>query len=89
MAAHSVILAWRAPQTEEPGRPQSTGLRRVGHNLATEQRQQLSGLVLETGNALGNRTLHLPFRSSLGVEKSSRWLSAGAEREAYERQTDK
>ena len=52
MAAHSVILAWRAPQTEEPGRPQSTGLRRVGHNLAAEQRQQLPGLVLETGNAL-------------------------------------
>ena len=44
------------------------------------------GLVLETGNALWDRTLHLPFRSSLGVEKSSRWLSAGAERQAYERE---
>ena len=32
MATHSSILAWRTPQTEEPGRLQSTGLQRVGHN---------------------------------------------------------
>ena len=25
MVAHSSILAWRIPQTEEPGGPQSTG----------------------------------------------------------------
>ena len=32
MAAHSSILAWRIPWTEEPGRLQSMGLQRVGHN---------------------------------------------------------
>ena len=32
MVAHSSILAWRIPQTEKPGRLQSTGLQRVGHN---------------------------------------------------------
>ena len=32
MATHSRILAWRIPWTEEPGRLQSTGLQRVGHN---------------------------------------------------------
>ena len=32
MATHSSILAWRIPWTEEPGRLQSTGLQRVGHN---------------------------------------------------------
>ena len=32
MAAHSSILAWRIPWKEEPGRLQSTGLQRVGHN---------------------------------------------------------
>ena len=32
MATHSGILAWRIPQTEEPGRLQSMGLQRVGHN---------------------------------------------------------
>ena len=31
MAAHSSILAWRIPGTEEPGGLQSTGLQRVGH----------------------------------------------------------
>ena len=32
---HSSILAWRIPWTEEPGMPQSMGLQRVGHDLAT------------------------------------------------------
>ena len=35
MAIHSNIFAWRIPWTEEPGGLQSTGLRRVGHNWAT------------------------------------------------------
>ena len=32
MATHSSILTWRIPWTEEPGRLQSVGLHRVGHN---------------------------------------------------------
>ena len=32
MAAHSSILAWRIPWTEEPGGLQSMGLQRVGHD---------------------------------------------------------
>ena len=32
MAIHSSILAWRVPWTEEPGRLQSIGSQRVGHN---------------------------------------------------------
>ena len=32
MAAHSSILAWRIPWTEEPGGLQSTGSQRVGHD---------------------------------------------------------
>ena len=32
MAAHSSILAWRVPPTEEPGGLQSTGLQRVRHD---------------------------------------------------------
>ena len=31
-ATHSSILAWRIPWTEEPGRLQSIGLQRVGHD---------------------------------------------------------
>ena len=32
MAPHSSTLAWKIPWTEEPGRLQSMGLLRVGHN---------------------------------------------------------
>ena len=38
-ATHFSILAWRIPWTEEPGRLQSMGLQRVGHNLVTKQQQ--------------------------------------------------
>ena len=32
MATHSSILAWKIPWMEEPGRLQSMGLQRVGHD---------------------------------------------------------
>ena len=32
MAPHSSTLAWKIPWREEPGRLQSMGLRRVGHD---------------------------------------------------------
>ena len=32
MATHSSILAWKIPWTEEPGRLQSMGWQRVGHD---------------------------------------------------------
>ena len=35
MASHSSTLAWKIPWTEEPGRLQSMGSQRVGHNWAT------------------------------------------------------
>ena len=35
VAAHSNILAWRIPWTEESGGLQSTGSKRVGHDWAT------------------------------------------------------
>ena len=40
MATHSSILAWEIPWTEGPGRLQSMGLQKVGHDLVTEQQQQ-------------------------------------------------
>ena len=36
MAAHSSILAWGTPWTEQPGRLESTGSQRVGHNQTTK-----------------------------------------------------
>ena len=35
MAIHFSILAWRIPQTEKPGGPQSLKSQRVGHDWAT------------------------------------------------------
>ena len=35
MVTHSSILAWRIPWTEKPGRLQSTGWQRVGHDWVT------------------------------------------------------
>ena len=35
MATHSSTLAWKIPWTEEPGRLQSMGSQRVGHDWAT------------------------------------------------------
>ena len=32
MATHSSILAWKIPWTEEPGRLESMGLQRAGHD---------------------------------------------------------
>ena len=40
MASHSSILAWKIPWTEEPGRLQSMGSQRVGHDWVTEPGSQ-------------------------------------------------
>ena len=40
MAIHSSILAWKIPQTEEPGGLQFMGLQRVRHDLATEHKPE-------------------------------------------------
>ena len=37
MTTHSSNLAWRIPWTEEPGRLQSMGSQRVGHDLVTKE----------------------------------------------------
>ena len=48
MATHFSILAWRSPWTEEPGKLQSIGSQRVGHDLATKQIQMLTDIKGET-----------------------------------------
>ena len=42
MATHLSILAWEIPWTEEPGRLQFIGHKRVGHDLETKQQPQCS-----------------------------------------------
>ena len=38
-AAHSRVLAWRIPWTEQPGGLQSTGSQRLGYDSATATKQ--------------------------------------------------
>ena len=40
------------PWSEEPGRLQSTGLQRVGHNLATKQQNLGQGLEINVSDRL-------------------------------------
>ena len=44
MAAHSSILNWRIPWTEEPGGLQSMGSQRVGQDLVTNTTKKPSSL---------------------------------------------
>ena len=46
---HSNILVWRIPWTEEPGRLQFLGLRRVGHDWVTNI---LKGTTLKGNSAI-------------------------------------
>ena len=66
MATHSSTLAWKIPWTEEPGRLQSMGSLRVGHNWVTSlslftfmywRRQWHPTPVLLPGKSHGRRSL--------------------------------
>ena len=52
MAPLSSTLAWKTPWMEEPGRLQSVGSRRVGHNWATSFHFSLSCIGEGNGNPL-------------------------------------
>ena len=56
MAPHSSTLAWRVPWTEEPGRLQSMGSLRVGHDWTTS----LSRIGERNGNPLQCSCLENP-----------------------------
>ena len=66
MAPHSSTLAWKIPWMEEPGKLQSMGLRRVGHDWATSlslftfvhwRRKWQPTPVLLPGESHGRRSL--------------------------------
>ena len=66
MATHSSTLAWKIPWTEEPGRLQSMGLQRVGHDWATEHACMYLSLLI-SGTVLISKPIstHLIFTSTL------------------------
>ena len=60
MATHSSTLAWKIPQMEEPGRLQSMGSLRVGHNWAASLYFSLSCIGEENGTILQYSCLENP-----------------------------
>ena len=88
MATHSYTLAWKIPWTEEPGRLQSMGSLRVGHDWATS--------LSRIGEGNGNHSSVLAWRvpgkgepcglPSMGSHRVGHdWsdLAAAAEEENY------
>ena len=73
MAAHSSILAWEIPWTEEPGRLQSMGSQRVGHNWTTNTFTLTHPPLILRPQAEGSKTdhLHSHFRLVLVPPKPS------------------
>ena len=53
MAAHSSILTWRIPWTEEPGQVQSMGLQRIEHNWATNTEASNTGANADFSSQTG------------------------------------
>ena len=60
MAPHSSTLAWKIPWMGEPGRLQSMGSRRAGHNRATSLSLSLSCIGEGNGNPLQYSCLENP-----------------------------
>ena len=75
MAPHSSTLAWKIPWTEEPGRLQSMGLHRVGHDWATSL--SLSCIGEGNGNSLQCSCLENP-------RDGGAWWAADCESESTE-----
>ena len=64
MATHSNILAWRIPQTEEPGRLQSMGWQRVGHDWVTSLSLSTSTASADRLKKIGTSYYHVRYSSS-------------------------
>ena len=60
MAPHSSTLAWKIPWTEDPGRLQSMGSRRVGHDFTFTFHFSLSCIGEGNGNPLQCSCLENP-----------------------------
>ena len=92
MATHSSTLAWKIPWIEEPGRLQSIGSLRVGHDWATSLSFSLSCIGEGKGNPLQCSCLENPrdrgawWAAIYGVTQSRtrlKWLSSSSSRPIY------
>ena len=67
MATHTSIIAREIPRTEEPGRLQSMGSQRVGHNLVTKEQQLYQILDF---NSLIVKTVFFCIRKDQKISKT-------------------
>ena len=67
MATHTSIIAREIPWTEEPGRLQSMGSQRVGHNLVTKEQQLYQILDF---NSLIVKTVFFCIRKDQKISKT-------------------
>ena len=80
MAPHSSTLAWRIPWTQEPGRLQSVGSLRVGHDWRLHFHFSLSCTGEGNGNPLQCSCLEIPrnggawWAAIYGIAQSRTWL---------------
>ena len=73
MATHSSVLAWRIPQTEQPGGLQSLGSQRVRHNCVTHTRRHThTHTHTHTQVFHGGPVCHCPVER-FWWEKAERW----------------
>ena len=82
MAIYSSTIAWKIPWTEEPGRLQSMGSQRVGHDWATslnlcEMPQSASTTVVDTRNVRTGAVLPPACPSDNSQAESQRLLCLG------------
>ena len=80
MAIHSSTLAWKIPWTEEPGRLQSMGSLRVGHDLETS----LSLSCIGKGNGNTLQCSCLENRQGTGTGEPGGLLSVGSHRVGHD-----
>ena len=75
MAIHSSTLAWRIPWKEEPGRLQSMGSQRVGHDLATSLSVQFSSVQSLSRVQLFATLWTVAYQAppSMGFSRSEYW----------------
>ena len=72
ISTYSSILAWEIPRTKEPGRLQSMGHQRVGHDLATTQQHNSKNLLYSTGNQYSEIWVSEYFRGGMNWEMGIR-----------------
>jgi len=72
MATHSSILTWRIPWTQEPGRLQSMGSQRVGHDGVTNPFTFFM-YVVRQGSSVFKRAAIVPVLFEMNVLYPLSW----------------